>query len=85
MPLNQYENFLFFSIFGGHLEFLQKTENCKYLENSKSQSDFDRIFDTQGSRRCFLVNIKILDFFSIFGGHLEFLRKTENRKYLEKP
>ena len=40
-----------FATFGGHLGFLQKMKKCEYLENHTRESDFERIFDPQGSTR----------------------------------
>ena len=37
--------------FGGHLEFLRRTQNRVYLGNG--ESDFDKIFDAQGTRRVY--------------------------------
>ena len=50
------------SIFGGHLRFLWKMKKCEYLENRNRYSDFERIFDPQGSTRVFCGKAKNLDF-----------------------
>ena len=38
-----------FATFGGHLGFLRKMKKCEYLENRMRYSDFERIFDLEGS------------------------------------
>ena len=43
--------FSIFATFGGHLGFFWKMKKCEYLEKRKRLSDFERMFDTQGSTR----------------------------------
>ena len=43
--------FSIFATFGGHFGFLWKMKKCVYLENRTRESDFERIFDPQGSTR----------------------------------
>ena len=40
-----------FATFGGHLGFLRKMKKCEYLKKRTRYSDFERIFDPQGSTR----------------------------------
>ena len=41
----------FFATFGGHLGFEWKMKKSEFLKNRKRYSDFERIFDPQGSTR----------------------------------
>ena len=40
-----------FAFFGGRLGSLRKMKKCEYLENHTRLSDFEQIFDPQGSTR----------------------------------
>ena len=70
------------NIFGSHLEFLHKTQKHFFLRNSVRKSDFDKIFDPQGYTHSHLALFAQNYFPAIFGGHLEFLRKSQKCNYL---
>ena len=61
------------SIFGGHLEFLHKMQNCIYCRNSVILSYLNEIFGPEG-RPSRLLGLSKL-FPTIFGSHLEFLHQ----------
>ena len=66
-----------FATFGVHLGFLRKMKKCEYLENRKRSSDFEQVFDPQGSTRVSYAKGKI-SVFATFGGHLGILRKIKH-------
>ena len=53
----------------------------KYLENRKIQSDLEQVFDPYIVEDNFIATPKISNFTAL-GGHLEFLCKMKNCKYL---
>ena len=55
-------NISIFASFDGHLGFLQKMKKYEYLKNRKRLSDFERIFDPQGSTRVSHVKGKNFNF-----------------------
>ena len=64
--------------FGSHLEFLCKAQNRIHLGNGLRQSDFDKILDPQGICRVYWRHFAKITLPPFFGGHLEFMRKTQS-------
>ena len=59
------KNFNFSATFGGHLGFLRKMKKCEYLENRMGWSDFEQIFDPQGSIRVSCAKGEKFEFYCV--------------------
>ena len=67
--------------FGGHLEFLHKTQKHICLGDGARLSNFDEMFYPQVIRRV-ICHFWQYSFSAIFGSHLEFLCKLQIHIYL---